>query len=277
MYNSPIFIIANPRSGSSVFRILLNHSDDAVFPPECGFIQWLYPTYKKWDTSLIDRFIKDVLSSKKAEGWKLSEVHLSTFMHYRNPQTYAEACAVVYEFYGKMQGKDVKIWGDKNNYYIDHLELLNEIYPDAKYIWLKRNPMDVTRSYLKINELDPDLKYIPKFPKEIRDILQQIKNNYSKIESFLETIDTEKYLSINFEDILLDKQDVYNSLENFTGINIKKALEKFNSNVYLDEPSDMLVWKSKVKDSLDKSYLNVYQLHPKAGEIEKEYKRIFKD
>jgi hypothetical protein len=270
----PIFILANPRSGSSVFRLILNSTDTSIFPPECGFIQWLHPKYKNWNRGMIDDFVIDVLNSKKMEGWKILEYPLNVYLKFHNPITYSEACYLVYKYYGELNGKNVEIWGDKNNYYIHHLDTISEIYPNAKYIWLKRNPMDVCASYLRVNELPDTLEYKPKMPIHIDYIFNEIKENYTKIEDFLTNIEKSNKYVVNFEDILSKNKSILDEISKFVGIDMLDAMDNFDKKLYFDEPNETMAWKGKTKEVLDTSYINTYKSHPKAIEIESNYNKI---
>ena len=274
MYDSPIFVLANPRSGSSVFRLILNSTHNSVFPPECGFIQWLYEKYKDWNFDKVSEFSKDVIASKKMEGWDLSELQLKTYIEIFNPKSYAEACYLVYRYYGELAGKDVEIWGDKNNYYIHHLDTISEIYPNAKYIWLKRNPKDICSSYLRVDELPNDILYKPKLPNLISDIFKEIKQNNEKIDKFLNKIEDSNKILVNFEDILQKNEKCLINISNFTNIDMNKAIFNFNNKKYFDEPKITMAWKSKTEDKLDESYINTYKLHPKSNEIESIYNKM---
>lgn len=275
MFHSPIFILANPRSGSSVFRLILNSSPYSVFPPECGFIQWLYSKYKNWNSNMIDDFVVDVINSKKMEGWGLSSTNLNIYLHTSNPKSYAEACFCVYQFYGLKFNKDVRIWGDKNNYYINHLDTISEIYPKAKYIWLKRNPKDVCASYLKINELSDDIKYKPKVSNNIYQIFDEIKENYKKIDLFLNNINKSNQICVNFEEIISKNPNIIKKLNNFTGLDICECIDNFNEKIYYDEPEITIAWKKKTKEKIDSSHIDVYKFDKNFEEIEKNYKIHF--
>lgn len=275
MKKDPIFILANPRAGSSAFRLILNSTSTSVFPPECGFIQWLYPTYKEWSVDSISQFTEDVINSKKMEGWNLNYELLLKFIEKNKPNSYGEACALVYKFYGMNQNKEVDIWGDKNNYYIHHLDTISEIYPNAKYIWLRRNPMDICASYLKINDLPNDIQYKPNVSNNIDEIFNEIIKNSETIIHFLDNINTDNKIIINFEDVLLQDTQKLNELSKFTSIDIDSAISNFNKNKYFDEPEITMAWKSKTKTELDSSYVNSYKLHPQHNAIYKSYERIF--
>lgn len=270
----PIFILANPRSGSSVFRLILNSSNHSVFPPECGFIQWLYPKYKEWNLDMVDSFTYDVINSKKMEGWGLLESPLNVYLTLSEPKTYSEACFLVYKYYGELNGKDVNIWGDKNNYYINHLDTISEIYPNAKYIWLNRNPKDICASYLKLSELDSSIKYKPNVSNDIVEIFDEIKDNSTKIDNFLNKINKNNKITIEFEKFIVNDKDELNKLEVFTGIDIKNSIDNFNKKLYFDEPEITMAWKGKTKKKLDSTHINTYKSHPLNNEIDLLYNSV---
>ena len=264
----PYFIIANPRSGSSLFRILLNHHLNTVFPPECGFIQWLYPKYKEWDQDKIDDFINDLFQTKKFEGWKMSLPNLSTYLYISKPKTYQEACYYVYEFYGLKQGKQVMVWGDKNNYYIDYLDELNEIYPEARYIHLTRDPKDICVSYLNLQNIEKGTKYRPNVPTKVKDIADSIYSNQNKINTFLDKIPPENIYKISYEDLTNSPMEELTKIGKFLDLDFVNVLDNFNNKVYFDEPEITLKWKEKTKGLIDNTGINSYLHHPKKEEIE---------
>ena len=176
MNTQNIFIIGNPRSGTSLFRMMMGSHSSIVVPPECGFIQWWFKTYGSWtienskSKANTKAFISDLKTSKKIETWELDYVELENLISTKNPKTYKELTSLVIQQYAIQNGKTASVLGDKNNYYIDYLELLNSIYSDAKYLIIVRDCRDVVCSYLNVNKLTSNSKYKPKFPKTVREI-----------------------------------------------------------------------------------------------------------
>lgn len=205
------------------------------------------------------------------EGWNLKYEALVLYIALSNPKSYSEACYLVYKYYGELSDKDIKVWGDKNNYYIHHLDTISEIYPNARYIWLKRNPKDVCSSYLKVNELPDTIQYKPMVTNSVADIFDEIKQNHIKIEEFLTNIKDSNKILVNFEDILTKNENVLNLIGSFVGIDMNQAMDNFDKKLYFDEPEITIAWKEKTKEKLDASYINTYKLHQRASEIESNY------
>ena len=122
----PFFIIGNPRSGTTLLRLMLTCHPNIVVPPECGFAVWWYPKYdnlKNWinDETLIQQFLDDLMISKKIESWQINFPELFKYLITSKPQSYGDIVSSVYEWYGLNQGKNISIWGDKNNFHIRYI------------------------------------------------------------------------------------------------------------------------------------------------------------
>ena len=275
---NPVFILSNPRSGSSVLRILLNHHDRMVFPPECGFIQWLYEKHKNFNIGDLNEYIKDLSECKKIEGWKLNYDKLKEFILLNDPSTYSELSKLVYIFYGKSQNKNPIVWGDKNNYYIDHLKTLLEIFPNAKFIHLERNPKDICASYLNLKTIPDDAKYKPKLSENINDIYDEIKTNQLKVENFLLKIEDKNKIRIKYEDLLNDPLKTLSKIGFWLRVpNMAQIISNFENKIYFDEPTETLVWKKKTLGLVDKSNIDTYKKHEQVDKIESLYGEYFQE
>jgi len=273
-----VFILSNPRSGSSILRILLNHHERMVFPPECGFVEWLYEKYKKFHIGHLNEYITDLSNCKKIESWNLNYNALKEFILLNNPSTYSELSKLVYDFYGKSQDKSPIIWGDKNNYYIHHLDTLLEIFPNAKFIHLERNPKDICASYLELKNIPDKTKYKPKLPEDVSKIYQEIYENQLKIESFLRKIDDKNKIKVKYENLLNNPLKTLSKIGFWLRVpNMTQIISNFENKKYFDEPSETLLWKEKTLGPIDSTNIEKYKLHERASEIESLYDDYFSE
>lgn len=257
-----VFIIGNPRSGTSLFRMMISSHSSVIVPPECGFIQWWYSDYKDWTVELskcetaIKQFILDLKSSKKIETWNLDYNALENLIKIKQPKSYKELTSLVILQYGYQQGKSPTVLGDKNNYYINHLQTLNTIYADAKYLIIVRDPRDVTCSYLNVNSLETQSKYKPQFPDSISDIAKDWVENNLKILQFLKSVNTENYTLVRYEDLLLKPQDELQKCTKVLNLQFEDQMLNYYKNKM--EPSALLDWKKKTNEQIDTSNINKY-------------------
>ena len=271
----PLFIIGNPRSGTSLFRIMLTCHPEICIPPECGFIQWWHKKYQYWseqdsiNKSLVKNYINDLKSSKKIETWNLNYNSLEELIYTYRPSQYSELCYLVYIQYMYISNKNAKIIGDKNNYYVHYLDILESIFSNANYIFIVRDGRDVACSYKRVNQIQTPSLYKPKLANSIDDIAIEWNNNNQTIINFLNKISQKRYFTLQYEELLRKPTEVLGKICNFLGINFhSEMLNFYNTNRKLNlEPAKTLDWKLKTFEPLDMKNIGKYKFELKDEEI----------
>lgn len=254
-----IYILGNPRSGTSLFRLMLNAHPSLVAPPECGFIQWNYRSFANADfnqATVRESFACAILKSKKMETWGLSKQDLiETFDSVVSPN-YQNLCEAVFKSYASLRlGKFYPIAAvDKNNYYIDYLEEIALAMPHATYIHLVRDVRDVAQSYLEIERTKHVGKYAPKLSATAEEIALEWAENNEKIDSFLKN---KAHLVVRYEDLLVKKESELERVSEFLCIPYhEKMLQYYEFN---DEPAETISWKQKTLEPLDPSRVGAFR------------------
>ncbi|MEP5253977.1 MAG: sulfotransferase [Winogradskyella arenosi] len=267
------YILGNPRSGTSLLRLLLNSHSLITVPPECGFFLWLKPKYINWDASNLNskdirEFIEDVQASKKFEIWNLSNKILEKIIKRNKPKNYNELSLCVYLSYAFLSDKWPRCVGDKNNYYINHLQELDDLSPDAFVVHLVRDGRDVVSSYREINNVSDTYKYKPNLPFSISDIATEWQTNNLNIFNFYK--DSDKYLTVKYEDLLQRPEVILTQILNKLNLSFEsKMLEFYKENALKQiEPKETLAWKLKTLQPLDKSNIGMYKEKLTTLEIE---------
>jgi len=257
---SPFFIFGNPRSGTSLLRLMLNSHPKIVVPPESGFVQWWFNKYQYlnqnsfFDKTVLDGFVNDILNSRKIEDWNLSKNNLTQIISNKKPRNFAEACALVYQLYGLNQKKNNFIFGDKNNYYINHMELIETIYPSAKFIHLIRDGRDVACSYIDMAKIKTDSIYKPVLPVEIEAIAKQWSGNVINIDAFMSEGNG---IKIRYEDLILETEKTLLKITEFLNLEYSSEMLSYYKKENHDEPNSTIDWKLKTMMKVDKT--NIYK------------------
>jgi len=261
----PIIILGNPRSGTTMFRLMLTSHKHIVIPPECGFAAWLYPKYKHWnqstDRSLLQEFIQDVLKSRKFETWEINPDHMADFLFDRHPGSYSHAVSAVYEYYAVSRDRTYTRWGDKNNFYIQYIPTLIKMFPKAYFIHLVRDGRNVACSYLRLNQRHIDSEYVPRLPSNIEEIALEWKNNVNLIYSKLSGRKQIRFYEIRFEDLVQNAESHLSKLCHWFGEDYDPSMSKYyqnNKNKTL-EPKAFLQWKAKTLKPPIVEEINRYQ------------------
>lgn len=261
---SPVFIIGNPRSGTSLLRLMLTCHSEVVIPPESGFLVWWYEKYKDWNIREekydLNEFVEDLLDSKKIEFWNLDKLELLAMISSKKPSTYSELMSLIYHHYAEKTERKYSFWGDKNNFYLNHVGLLLKLYPGAKFIHIVRDGRDVATSYLKLNNINHDSEYSPNLPKDIESIAKEWSNNILTINKSFEDIPLGQKLELKYESLVLSPTKSLEGVCEFLKVPFEVTMLDFylaNSKNSL-EPNEFKTWKSKTFTKLNSSAINQF-------------------
>ena len=274
-HSTPFFILANPRSGSSLLRIICDCNSALAVPPESGFLVWWKAKYEqelpsKWKSpEFLDQFVTDVLSSKKFETWNVEHKELLDFIAEVQPATYSEAASLVYHYHARKRGKQPTYWGDKNNYYIKHLEELIGLYPHARFIHLVRDGRDVACSYKNLKQLTSGSDYFPNLTDNIGEIAAEWAENNDAIADFLQAEASANSLLVKYEDLIVSPEETSKTICEFLGVPFDKTMleyDRLNRQNNL-EPAATLDWKMNTLNKPDKTRIGRYARLLSKGEI----------
>jgi hypothetical protein len=267
------FILGNPRSGTSLLRLMLNNHSEISVPPECGFLLWLEPKYKNWNANCINskqqqKFIKDLKNSKKFETWRLDDEFLLCTINKFQPKNYSELAKCVYLSYAFSLNKSPLYVGDKNNYYINHLKKINTLFHNSLAIHIVRDGRDVVTSYRGIKNIPNSFKYKPKLPYHIKEIAIEWNKNNLNIFNFYK--EKENYIVIKYEDLLLNSKDILTQILSMFNLRFEpKMIDFYKDNLKNQtEPKETLAWKQKTLQPIDKSNIGKYKQELTNIEIE---------
>jgi len=273
----PIFIIGNPRSGTTLLRLMLNNHQNIIVPPECGFAVWFYEKYHaiRFSESIIDSFVQDVSVARKIETWKLDYAKLREYIIASNVSSYAQAVSAVYEFYGLSIGKNFHRWGDKNNFYLHHIEILYALYPSAQFIHIVRDGRDIACSYKALRKSKMVSKYAPDLPVDINEIAREWTENIQKIRQSFEKLSPAQVFEVRYEDLVSQTTQELHRICRFLGEPYDPAMELYyvKNQMENQEPVEFLQWKAKTLEKPTDSEVGKYQRELTGGEI-KEFERI---
>jgi hypothetical protein len=245
------FILGNPRSGTSMFRLMLNAHTELVAPPECGFVQWNHQRFSRADFSfpdVRDEFADAVLKSKKMHTWGLSKRQLLKAFDKVEYPTYQNLCKAAYIAYYQEKGNRgiPKAAIDKNNYYLGFLQEINEAMPQSKYIQMVRDVRDVAGSYLALSKGGHKGKYAPVLPTSPEAIASSWVDNNEKIASFLKD---KPALVVRYEDLLRNTKVELGRVCRFLDVDYQDEMTRYFR--HNDEPQETIGWKKKTLEPID--------------------------
>jgi hypothetical protein len=146
--NKPVFFITGrERSGTTLLRFIFDAHPNVLIPIEYHFVLFLYSKYHKrinWEAKDILEFYNDLLGLPKFNLLNLDYEKLKhDLLSLENKANYSLLCKVVYANYiSFFDKKQILAYGDKAPFYSLYCKKLLNVFPDAKFIHIVRDPRD---------------------------------------------------------------------------------------------------------------------------------------
>ena len=227
---NPIIVVGMPRSGSTLFTRLLNESSDLFILNDFYYLQYVDslngfknndPRVKQDLESYVLRMIRgrilppnsqDIIFSLFLSPEQEKElVNFAKDLKKQSSLNWAEILRELMEFSAKLQGK--KIWGYNTPQDYLHIDRLQREFPQAKFIYVMRDPRSVIRSYKYYGNIAPEGQ---KEAARYHPILQALAWRTS-IRSFLarKKQQPDKFTLVLYEDLVNNTNHTLGKLGDF--------------------------------------------------------------
>lgn len=156
----PFFIVGAARSGTTLLQQMLDHHPDLAVPRESYFIPVIsrylaaFGNLSKPENRLaliraISEYMKISYSYLGGKEWVPNLDREAPALAAQAGPSYGAVIDEIFSLYAKETGKTR--WGDKSPMYINHLDLLLGLFPDAQFVHLIRDGRDVAASVLPLS------------------------------------------------------------------------------------------------------------------------------
>lgn len=250
-YHSPVFVIGNPRSGTTLLRLLIASHRNICIPPECGFALWLEKTRSGWSEqnlkspTEIQCFLDDLIACRKFDTWNLPQEIIREEIRKRQPTNFPALIESVYQAYLHRNKPEALRWGDKNNFHVQHVTDLNNLFPGSKFIHIVRDVRDVACSYRELKTLDSNSPYRPNLPFEIEEICDEWKTNVQTVLNAFSNLEAEQSMVVRYEDIVTNPSGAAENICSF--LDEAYDAEMLNFHLHDLEPKQTMDWKTKTR------------------------------
>lgn len=244
------FLICSERSGSNLITKLLDNHSKYCGPTPPHLLRVFYPILHKYGDLSEDvnwkKLVEDVYDffNVKIGVWQTKPVKEKMLI--LNPRTLASLVQYIYNIEAKNHNKERVFIKEVKTY--DFFNEINHDFPNAKFVWMVRDPRDMALSWNKspvhrgdvvraakiwqVNQSET-LKLYHQFPNKILLVKYEdlIRNQNKELKRICE------FLDIEFEERMLNYHEKKISKENAVQTdnwkNLKKSILKDNSKKYL--------------------------------------------
>lgn len=267
----PLFILGNPRSGTSLLRLMLHRHSKICIPPESHFFLWLERTYGSLDNFELKKYLKDLYNSTKFETWELNKEELFSFLSSHDIDDYTKLTCLVYQFYAIKHNKEnCLFWGDKNSLWIEKLPTIKMHFPEAFYVHIVRDGRDVACSYKSLSRKKILSPYAPKLPNNIEEIAMNWHYSVAEVEAFfLNQVSKANRITVHYEQLLKQPEEVLSQILNKLQLPFEpQQLKYFEKPKHEIEPEEFFAWKEKLLSPPDLNNIGKFEKELTIQEIE---------
>lgn len=155
------FVVGVGRSGTTLTRSMLISHPDIAIPPETGFVPWLLRLSPIWfwrGQLRRNIFLDLVFFNGRLRKAGYDRAQFDEELKRTAPPSVQSTISVLYSCLTVDQPWQGQIIGDKSPTYSRSVRLLRRRFPNAKFVWVQRDPKAVINSLRRVDWAPNDLK-----------------------------------------------------------------------------------------------------------------------
>jgi Sulfotransferase family len=195
MSGPPVVILGVSRSGTTLLKEMLDGSSELAIPSESYFIPQLWDRHGPRPDP--DAILEDLGRIARVREWGVTPDDVRRRLP-KEP-SFRDVILPVYRSYAERQGKSR--FGDKTPAYMQHLELVDSVFPGAQYVHIVRDGRDAALSFL-------DMRRRPRFnwarPRGLRGFACQWDLEVRAARDFGASTARGRYLELRYEDLVAE-------------------------------------------------------------------------
>lgn len=241
----PVFIVGASRSGTTMLRLVLNAHPHIGVPNEFSYFtsvpqHWL----KVWRHIPVapeqyQHFIRNQLKNKeclKAVGVEVDTL-LERMLEAADSRDLSIPYRLMLEAYAEAEGKSR--WGEKTPTNLFYADILHEMFPEARFIHLVRDPRAVVRSANNFPRLPDDIVI------NATNWLHFLQTGYQRLT---QSVPSSRWCTIRYEDLTTDPQPAVRAMCQFIDAPFHPRMLNFHKDAtaYMPATIDQLGGDRKV-------------------------------
>ncbi len=148
----PIFIVGMPRSGTTLMTSMLSAHPNIAISPESHFLWYWrkrYPHLKISDHNDFEIFWQEFSNSQDLKRFSIDSQATRASILATDKISYKSILTNILQKYASKMQKSR--WGEKTPDHYSYLHIIFKGYPEARVIWMLRDPRAVTASLLPMS------------------------------------------------------------------------------------------------------------------------------
>jgi hypothetical protein len=217
--NGPIFVLGAQRSGTTLVRLILNAHPLIAIPEEATFLMpFLCRKCLKGRITgtRLQNLVAYLRLNPQFRLWNYDNSGFLNELAGSRGISLRELVEGLFGSYCRSEGKAV--WGDKTPSFFRKVDILSELFPEAKFIHIVRDGRDVFESWRRID------------PTKGNPAVTALDWSYKiwRIERSLRNVPEERKITVRYEDLLSDPENTVKALCRLIGVAYYEAMLDFH-------------------------------------------------
>ncbi|MEX2459647.1 MAG: sulfotransferase [Actinomycetota bacterium] len=215
MGETPFFVVGCGRSGSTMLRLMLDAHPELAVPGESHFIPPLWRSRRRYvrggrlDATGLAR---DIARTPHFGHWKIPAEPFFARVEALEDATFAGVVEQAFLANAEHHGK--RRWADKTPIYVRRVELLAELWPEARFVHLIRDGRDVALSYLGV----------PWGPRSVSRAAWKWRRDVSAGRAAGPVLGADRYLELRYEELVADPGEALRRLCGFVELEFHPSM-----------------------------------------------------
>ena len=207
------FVVASPRSGTTLLRMMLDAHPRLAIPWETHFVPELIESLGG-EKGQPEAVLAMLQGHRRWGDFHLDPDPLLERLRAADPLTPAAAIRAFYSLYAETQGKER--WGDKTPEYVEFMRPIGAVLPEARFVHVIRDGRDVALSRIKWRQersgkTPPIGRLARRWTKAITLARRQARR-------------VDHYLEIRYEDLVADTEPALRRICEFVELEFDPAM-----------------------------------------------------
>jgi hypothetical protein len=214
-----VIVLGVSRSGTTLLKEMLDRHSELAIPSESYFIPQLWDRHgPRPDREAI---LADLGRLARVREWGVSPQDVRRLLPAE--PSFADVMGAVYRVYAESRGKER--FGDKTPAYMQHLDLLERVFPGAQYVHIVRDGRDAALSFVAMRRR-------PRFnlarPRRLGDFACQWDHEVRAARRFGSVLGGARYLELRYENLVAEPELHLRGVCRFLGLRFEPEMLEYH-------------------------------------------------
>lgn len=249
---APFFIVGTGRCGSTLLQAMLISHPHIAIPPETHFFAELDPAVAFADPlppAADEAYLEACARARHFAELGLSRDGLARALAAGRRDARSLFVWVLEQLLGEQTVRHARV-GEKTPRHEQAVPRIAQLFPDARFVHIHRDPRDVVASILEMEWRSSD---------SVAALARECRRTYRRQARFARELGPERHLTVRYEDLVAEPEAVLERVCAFLGESFEPAMLRYPERPEAGFVASEAAWKAATRAPLDPSRIGRYR------------------